>query len=473
MLVAVFTIFAASRKEPLADMVERVHAAFLEAGFGEPTVRFSLADPPGSLEASLVQAVAGINRVSSIERALKRWPELERFTRVVGSAAQRGAKTRVMSNLTAAGPVEPIDFAVLKEIARGVPRSFPCHGISLHFSAAGFSEGPELPAAPDPRTLGALMRAGVDIGAGHPTSAGVSVQDSWWVNGRQRSLAALRVIEADQAAKNLPAPPGPVASVFAACGNVRKTIQLPLVIGAPGAEPERVDRLAAGASEPGEALRSVMQAYRVKMTEFLETLPHDLPEQDEATRHPEMTAAGMPATGPKKPDLVRAFAPMGYDCRGESGSFTLQRRTPGNLTVKLRVDVGTWGSAVMASLQVIGLIDGKGFKATLSLPVSRRAVRHVGLPSQFPIGSPIAGARSSTILRRSSRRSIARSFPRSRRYPVPHRSGSGRRRRSADMRQDTRSSSASRPCRSCTGEGGQPRMWRSTGMTASTPPATA
>jgi hypothetical protein len=373
-------------------MVERVHGAFLSAGFGEPTVRFALADPPGSLEAGLVQAIAGIKRVSSIERVVKRWPELERFARVESSAAQRGAKTRVMSNLMPSGAIEPVDFATLKEIARGVPKSFPCHGLTLHFSAPGFSDGPELAAAPDARTLSTLMRAGVDIGAGHPTSAGISAQDSWWVNGRQRSLSALRVVDADQAAKKLPAPPANVASVLAACGKARKTIQLPLVIGPPGAQPERVDHLGVGASETGEAMRAVVHAYRAKMTELLETLPHDLPQEDQATRNPELTGAGLPATGPKKPDLVRAFAPLGYDCRGESGTFTLQRRTPGNLTVRLLIDVGTWNSAVMASMQVIGLMDAKGFKAALSLPVSRRAarrmVRGVELAGQFPIGSP-------------------------------------------------------------------------------------
>jgi len=392
MLVAVFTTFAASRKEPLADMVERVHAAFLAAGFGEPAVRFSLSDPPGSVEAGIVQAIAGIKRVSSVERVLKRWPQLEKFARVVSSPAQRGGKTRVMTNLTASGAVEPVDFAILKEIARGVPKSFPFHGITLHFSAAGFSEGPELPAAPDARTLSTLLRAGVDIGAGHPTSAGVSVHDAWWVNGRQRSLAALRVVEADLSAKKLPAVPANVASVLAACGKARKTIQVPMVIAPSGAEPESVEPQGAPVSEADEAMRAVVQAYRAKMSEFLETLPHDLPLQVEAAAEPAASSSGMPATGPKKPDLVRAFAPMGYDCRGESGTFTLTRRTPGNLTVKLQVHVGTWHSAVMASMQVIGLRGGKGFKATLSLPVSRRAVRHVvrgaELPGQFPIGGP-------------------------------------------------------------------------------------
>jgi hypothetical protein len=119
------------------------------------------------------------------------------------------------------------------------------------------------------------------------------------------------------------------------------------------------------------------------MAEFLEHLPHDLPDQ------PDTPAA---VSGPKKPELVRAFAPMGYDCRGDTGTFTLKRRTPGNLTVVLKLDVGTWNNALMAFLQVQGLVDGQGFKATLNLPASRRAARGMvhglELSAQFPIGGP-------------------------------------------------------------------------------------
>jgi hypothetical protein len=34
MRIAIFKTFAASRKEPLAETIERVHAAFIAAGFG-------------------------------------------------------------------------------------------------------------------------------------------------------------------------------------------------------------------------------------------------------------------------------------------------------------------------------------------------------------------------------------------------------------------------------------------------------
>jgi hypothetical protein len=373
MLVAMFTTFAASRKEPLAETIARIHAGFLAAGFGEPSVRFSLADAPINPEAGAVAAALGIKRISSVGRVLKRWPQLERFSR-----------ERLIVNITESGATEPVDFALLVEIARGVPRSFPFHAIALHFSAPGFSEGPELPPFPDGQTLGMLMRAGVDIGAGHPTSPGVNVKDSWWVNGRNRYVAAMRIIEADPTVKKLPAPPPEIATLFAACGKVRKTVQIPMLAAAPQSDPAAQ----AGALEKREAIRSVVREYRAKIPELLEILPHDLPDRlGEAGTQP-----AFETSGPKKPELVCAFRPMGYDCHGETGAFTLRRRTPGNLTVKLRFDVGTWSHSLTAFMQVLGLIDGQRFKASLSLPPSRHAARGVvhgvELTGQFSIGGP-------------------------------------------------------------------------------------
>jgi hypothetical protein len=226
-----------------------------------------------------------------------------------------------------------------------------------------------------------LMRAGVDIGAGYPTSPGVNVKDSWWANGRQRYVAAMRVVEADPAARKLPPPPAPVAAVFAACGKARKTVQVPMAIAT--TTPQPGDSAGLDASETGEAIRSVVRAYRARLPDLLEKLPHDLADRVEDA---------MQTSGPKKPELVRAFRPMGYDCHGETGTFTLRRRTSGNLTVKLTLAVGTWSNSLSAFMQVQGLVNGQGFKATLGLPPSRRCARGivqgVELASQFSIGGP-------------------------------------------------------------------------------------
>jgi hypothetical protein len=146
-------------------------------------------------------------------------------------------------------------------------------------------------------------------------------------------------------------------------------------------------------SQTGEAVREIIRAHRMRMSELLAALPHDLPHQDDS-KASSATLSGIPATGPKKPELVKAFAPMGYDCRGEHGDFKLQRRTAHNLSVQIHVTIGGWGSTVNAAMHVIGLPKdeekGPGFKAILKLPLSARAARSVAggaeFVGQFPIG---------------------------------------------------------------------------------------
>ena len=47
MRVALVTTFQANKKEPLATLLGRIHAAFLEAGLGEPAIEFSFSDAAG------------------------------------------------------------------------------------------------------------------------------------------------------------------------------------------------------------------------------------------------------------------------------------------------------------------------------------------------------------------------------------------------------------------------------------------
>jgi len=169
---------------------------------------------------------------------------------------------------------------------------------------------------------------------------------------------------------------------------VRKTTQLPVVVGPATPQSPVIEWIDAEFSKVGQAIRSVVRAYRDRLPELLEKLPHDLPPEEEAPAE----SSAFAVSGPKKPALVRAFAPMGYECRGSAGMFMLRRRTPGNLTVELELDVGTWSSSLMAFFRVQGLVAGQGFKATLNLPATRRAVRGlvhgVELCSQFSIGGP-------------------------------------------------------------------------------------
>jgi len=80
--------------------------------------------------------------------------------------------------------------------------------------------------------------------------------------------------------------------------------------------------------------------------------------------------------GPRKPALEAAFKPMGYSCRGGSGTFHLTRRTEQNLTLELYLDVGTWSHLVSAAY----FIKGAGFQASMALPLAPEVF------GQYPIG---------------------------------------------------------------------------------------
>jgi hypothetical protein len=122
-------------------------------------------------------------------------------------------------------------------------------------------------------------------------------------------------------------------------------------------------------------VHAITADYRARLQEIVEraALPHLLAAPG-ADAHRD---AGLDITpGPRKPALERVFKPMGYTCRGESGSFTLRRRTAANLTVELHLDGGA--HAILAIFRVWGL----GFKGLLSIPISANAVAG----AQYPIG---------------------------------------------------------------------------------------
>jgi hypothetical protein len=186
-LLALLSTFAASRKEPLATALEREHAAIVAGGFGEPQIQFVMSD------ASVVRTVP------SVARVLKRFPQLEQFAQDL-APYPGGPETGVITNRISSGPTDTVDFATLLEIARGVPKSFPFNNVGLHFSVPAFT------AATAPPSIQGGQIPGIDV------------KDFWWLNGRQRSITALTIVDADPSAKKLPQPPPEVAALLASCG---------------------------------------------------------------------------------------------------------------------------------------------------------------------------------------------------------------------------------------------------------------
>ncbi|MFI5106483.1 MAG: hypothetical protein ACHP79_16285, partial [Terriglobales bacterium] len=257
MRVALLTTFVASRKEPLAEILQRIYQSFSRAGLGEPAIRFNFGDGP----------LGG--HVSSVDRALKRQPELTRFvTSAVPMPLIPGAR-RITNDSLSPAAGEAVPFATLHAIASGVPRSFPFHNIDIHFHSPEFGE--LIPAASrSPEML-----------------SGILLSDNWWVNRRNRSLSACALVEADPTSKKLPSPPAAVMAVLTQCGKARRTVQAPsltatadaAVGSVPGVRMPMGAMVASANPEAARAVQAITADYRARLQEIVEraALPHVLP----------------------------------------------------------------------------------------------------------------------------------------------------------------------------------------------------
>src|SRR5579871_3262379 len=168
MRTALHTAIAASKKEPLAEMAGRIRQAFLDAGLGEPILRFTFTD------------VTTAKGLVVIDRVCKRHPEMDPFR------TQRQTPLGVMNVLSNYLTGEPAPYLTLEAIFAGIPRSYPFRSVTLHFYALEFGE----------RLIGLPA-------AGH-SYPGVLITDNAWVNGRERSLAVYTVAEVEATDKKLP-----------------------------------------------------------------------------------------------------------------------------------------------------------------------------------------------------------------------------------------------------------------------------
>jgi len=330
MNVVVHVQFKADRKEPLGELIRRVAALFDRSGLQADVVA-SFSDGP-----------AGIRNTSAVERALKKYPHLARFERDDAPLPDRGSP--VIRRLTNGDASNAFPMPDILALADGVPRSLPFHAVSVHFGHADFG------------------RAVLPVGLTPPT--GITISDGWWVNGRIRSVSAFYAVEGDPASKTLPDPPPAIGAIVAGLGKPKAKAQF--------VAPPPAPVTAAAAPELARVL-AIIAKYRSGMKAMIERigLPHDLPPARDVLR------ASLGARGPLKPTLVDAFTPRGYDCRGDSGTFSLRRRTAAHHVVDLELDVGTWSR----SLTFMFHVYGPGFTATLMPPVTLR-----GDDRQYPIG---------------------------------------------------------------------------------------
>ena len=224
--------------------MERIHQAFLDAGLGAPVVRFNFGDAP----------MQGF--VSSVDRVLKRHPELERFVTTASPMPGIAGARRISNGPMSPAAGEAVPFSTLQTIAGGVPRSFPFHSFVVHFHAPEFGE--YKPLSP----------------TGAETLPGILLTDCWWVNGRSRSLTACTLVYADAASKKLSPASDSVNAVLAACGKAKKTVQAPLADAGlsgpvPGVRLPSGIMVASANPEAAHAVHAIVVGYRARMDEIV------------------------------------------------------------------------------------------------------------------------------------------------------------------------------------------------------------
>src|SRR4029434_10322351 len=107
MHVALMTTFAVTKKEPLAVLLERIHAAVLTAGPGEPSILFTFSDSPVPTAST------------AIDRLLKKYPEFARFTGERSVAPNTPSIRQVSNRPGSPCAGESVPFSTLLAVAAG------------------------------------------------------------------------------------------------------------------------------------------------------------------------------------------------------------------------------------------------------------------------------------------------------------------------------------------------------------------
>jgi hypothetical protein len=319
--VLIQSTYRASKKESFGVLLRRIRDGLATASL-PVSYEYAFADSP----------VGG--GVSAVDRAVKKFPQLAALVQTTSIPGIAGPAQKMIH-----GGDTDLPFATVAEVADGLPRSLPFHSAHVRFTGTAFG-------------VGQMQMA-----------TGVVASDSWWVNGRQRSLSVSFVVDAGESKK--PVPEGALAVFLATLGKPAKTNRFPLV--SPVTSP----------AQPGEArseLIELVRKYRAKLPDLVAdaAMPHALPTRMEA-----LTMRSAHDQHPLKPTLVRHFEPLGFSCKGGVGTFSLRRRTSANHVVEVDLDVGTWSRLVIAHFRV----HVPGYCCSLPMPVAP------GVDGgQYPIG---------------------------------------------------------------------------------------
>jgi len=322
-------LYRLSKAENAGVLFGRARSLLAEMGCPEPRVLFYLGE-------------GAISRVSAVERALKRFPELQRFQYTEDRHPEMHGTFPVLSNLPESwqdpnpnGETGDAGLDALQAIAQGIPRAYPfIHATFVFDRVDWFGTGADLgePAASEPRP-------GFVIPGNHLLPS-VAIESHWWVSRRQVALTAVVEVQPPGISqKRLPELPPDAQERLARLGKVH----LELPIAAPSEEEAAfIARVKLEAQRLVEAAKANIEGTMAGIA-----LPHELPPAGrEARREPRQQAS-------PKDALLAVFKPRGYKYQTKlsgQGGYTLVKRTATHNQIELFFDAGTWSGNLSAHL---------------------------------------------------------------------------------------------------------------------------
>jgi hypothetical protein len=279
----------------------------------------------------------GPRSVSAIDRAIKRYPELERYR--LASCRSDGITGQILSSIdvhhVTAKPCGFVSPETLMELVRGFPRSYPFWQADFFFTT-----GLPWQATSEPERL--LPAAETWNLFAEPIPR-LAFRLNWRPSGYRAAVHAVRSLgDAAMFDRALPPLADAATTCLATFGKPRTGLML-----------RRTDDESALLVPITARLSALHEEWSDRSTREMATLalPHALPVNGTGTQY-------YPLMLSHKASLLAAFQPRGYrysSANSGNGSFELHKRTPNRNRIAICFDVGTTSRRYSGDISVRGI----------------------------------------------------------------------------------------------------------------------
>jgi hypothetical protein len=328
-MVILKRVYAATKPPDVGATVDRVADAFASVGEPDAPIDFVLLDNP-------------FNARSPVDTLVKAYPSFKPFVVDGADVGPTAVRTRVVTSLLPANAaLAPIPAALLREVARGIPRRFAFRSANFVWRTPRL--GDEVQGPPSPRTAQALTVPGIMVQS--PGSVSVS---SYAFPGSTRKITLTATIFSEEDVTKSSQLDESARELLDALGAKGRDVVQRLYDSAQQAELRERAAALAPAFERGKAV------FDARL-ETLELVP---------------LAADAPATGVdfQVAEPVRAaLRPLGYKAGPSAGHGTiLVQKTRADYRLAVYVDRGTWSQ----NFHAMWILNRPGFSKRIILPLA-------------------------------------------------------------------------------------------------------